>query len=230
MKKLMLGVVTAAAMIGPVAPTYAQSATPPEGCEAFLTVQFKGCLMSIYWRCPSAPEGTTWEASYDEDGPLSVSTFNKEFQWLDTYFFFDGSRERMRDTGPKPALLSELIATGKNEYEFSTFVSSEDGNQSITYTGVDTLTGETTMVDGEKLLITEFASVAVDADTGEQLHSTYGSQYVLEEENLFLLGTDTWTEDGVTAKSDYSPLDILRPGDKGFGRTKPLYECGAVTL
>ena len=211
-------------------PVLAQSATPPEGCEAFLTVQFKGCLASIYWRCPAAPEGITWEGSFDENGPISVATFNREFEWLDTFFFFDGSRERLSPEGERPASLTELLETGENEYDFVTLETGPEGQKKTRYRGVDRLTGETVTIGDEELLVTEFATVALDAETEEIKHTTHGRQFVLEDERLFLLGTDAWLEDGTTTDTDYSPVDILRPGDPGFGKTRPLYECGAVDL
>ncbi|MBM7069123.1 hypothetical protein [Actibacterium sp. 188UL27-1] len=225
----MAGALTFAAAMAPL-PLSAQSATPPPGCEAFLTIQYKGCLASIYWRCSAAPDGITWEATYGEDGPISVSTYNDEFQWLDTFFFFDGSRQRIADEGPKPASLSELLETGENVYDFTTAEVGPDGMERTQYAGIDRLTGDTKTVSGEELLITEFATVARDPETGEIRHTTEGNQYVLAEERLFLLGTDSWSENGVTEESDYSPVEILRPGDKTFGKTKPRYECGAVDL
>ncbi|MEL6521264.1 MAG: hypothetical protein AAFQ66_09875 [Pseudomonadota bacterium] len=227
---LISAVVLLLGALGTAQPARAQSAVPPEGCEAFLTIQFKSCLASIYWRCSAAPDGITWEAVYGEDGPISVSTYNAEFQWLDTYYFFDGSRQRIADEGPKPASLSELLETGENIYDFTTFEVGPDGTERTQYAGIDRLTGEKEVVSGEELLVTEFATVARDPETGEVRHTSEGNQYVLAEERLFLLGTDTWTEGGVTESNDYSPVEILRPGDNTFGVTRPRYECGAIDL
>jgi hypothetical protein len=219
-----------AALSGAPAPAAAQSAMPPPGCEAFLTVQFKGCLASIYWRCEDAPEGVIWESSHDEDGPVSVGTFDAEFQWLDRYHFFSGLRERLVDAGPDPAEMTRLLDDGEDRYEFSTLETGGPERRTITYIGVDRLNGDTRVVDGEELLVTEFASIALDDATGEQIYASQGNQYVLPGERLFFYGTETWSQDGVTETSDNSPVEILRPGDRGFGDVEPRYGCGAVDL
>ena len=211
-------------------PGAAQSAMPPPGCEAFLTVQFKGCLASIYWRCPDAPDGVFWESSHDEDGPISVGTFDDEFQWLDRYYFFSGLRERLVDAGPDPAELTRLLEEGEDRYEFSTLETGGPERRRITYVGVDRLNGETAEISGEELLVTEFASIALDDATGEQIYASQGNQYVLPGERIFFYGTETWTQDGMTETSDNSPVEILRPGDRGFGDVAPRYGCGAVDL
>ncbi|MFT4782841.1 MAG: hypothetical protein ACI9IV_000570 [Paracoccaceae bacterium] len=226
----LTGWLVAGGAISVAPPAFAQTDTPPAGCTAFLTVQYKSCAASLLWRCSAAPDGTTWEATFGEEGASSVATFNKEFQWLDTYFFFDGSRERMFENGPRPALLSELIETGENAYEFTTIETSPDGDSKTTYIGIDRLTGTSKRINDEELLVTEFASVAVDAETREEVYRSFGNQYVLASENLILLGTDTWTQDGITDESNYSPVEILRPGMEGFGDTKPKYDCGVTEL
>lgn len=214
----------------PPAPAQAQSALPPDGCEAFLSVQFKGCLAALYWRCEAAPEGITWESSHDEDGPISTGTYDADFQWLDRYWFSSGIRERLVNPGPDPAEMSRLLEDGEDRYEFTTLESGDMPSRQLTYIGVDRLTGETVEIDGERLLVTDFAAISLDAETGEELYSSHGTQYVLPEERLFFYGTETWSQDGSTETSDNSPVDILRPGDKGFGNVKPLYGCGAVEL
>lgn len=217
-------------LLAPAAPALAQSATPPPGCEAFLTVHFRGCLASLYWTCEDAPDGIKWESTHDEDGPISVGTYDEDFQWLDRYWFFSGLRERLVQAGPDPAEMSRLLEEGEDRYEFTTLETGGEERNRYTYIGVDRLTGETETISGEELLVTEFASIALNAETGEEIYSSFGKQYVLADERLFFLGQDTWTQNGQTESSDNTPVDILRPGDAGFGDTEPRYGCGAVEL
>lgn len=223
------GVALLAIVAAPM-PAQAQSATPPPGCTPYLTVQYRGCLTSLYWTCEDAPEGIKWEVSHDEDGPVSVGTYDAEFQWLDRYWFFSGIRERLVNAGPDPAEMTRLLEDGEDRYEFTTLETGTGETARTTYVGVDRLTGETEMIDGEELLITEFASIALDAETGDQIYASRGKQYVLPGDRLFFLGTETWSQDGQTETSDHTPVEILRPGDAGFGDVEPRYGCGAVEL
>lgn len=219
----------AGAVVAP-APAQAQAATPPPGCTAFLTVQYRSCLASLYWTCEDAPDGIKWEVSHDADGPISVGTYDSEFQWLDRYWFFSGFRERLVDAGPDPAELTRLLEDGEDRYEFTTLETGGPERNRITYVGVDRLTGETETIDGEELLVTEYASIALDAATGDEIYSSRGTQYVLPGERLFFLGQESWTQDGQTQATDNTPVEILRPGDTGFGDVEPRYGCGAVEL
>ena len=53
------------------APALAGAFTPPEGCEAYLTVQMKGCVVEHSYKCSSAP-GDYWTATFDQFGFFSL--------------------------------------------------------------------------------------------------------------------------------------------------------------
>lgn len=210
-------------------PAAAQVIQPPEGCTVFLTVQSKGCHVSNYWRCDSGPEGAAWEARYDANGPISVSLYDSEFQWLDSQHVTTASREFLLGEAKDPASMSELLETGRDTYDFVIREEAADGTRDVRHIGYDELLGQSVTIDGEDLLVTVFSAEAQDAETGEQIYSVVGQQYVLAEERLFLLGRDSFTRDGRTTTSDGSPMRFHRPGDAGFGMVTPHYDCDAPT-
>ncbi|WP_068115699.1 hypothetical protein [Tropicimonas marinistellae] len=200
----------------------------PEGCEGFLTVQMKGCGVSHYWRCEADPDQNTWEVHYDFEGPFSVSVYNREFQWLDSRYFGDGSREHLVDEGPDPASLSTLLETGTDSYAFVIHENGPDGERDIVHQGTDRLTGREVVIDGVTLLETEFTATALDAVSGEEVYTVSGNQYVLPEERLFFLGPDTFRQGVEERDNDFSPVRFIRPGEPGFDAMTPQFDCEAT--
>ncbi|MDT0681585.1 hypothetical protein RM543_02720 [Roseicyclus sp. F158] len=224
-----LGAALLCAGLPALAPTPAPAQTPavPEGCEAVLSVQSQGCAATLYWRCESAPEGTLFQATYGEEGARAVSVFDAEFQWLDSRHFADGAQEVLQLPAEDPASLSELLEEGRDSYEFIIEESGPGYEREIMHRGFDQLTGNTREIDGEELLETEFTATASDLGTGEVLYSVSGLQYVLEDERLFLLGTEVFEQGGQTIESSLDPVRIRRPGEAGFGDVVPRYGCDA---
>ncbi len=209
--------------------TSAQAGTVevPEGCDAFLTVQQKNCGVSHYWRCEKAPEGTVWEVHYDVEGVYSLSVYDREFQWLDSQYYRDGTREHLVGDAPDPASMSELLESGSDSYAFVIREDGPEGSRDVVHQGYDSLTGRTVEIDGVSLLETEFASTAMDAVSGEEIFAVAGNQYVLVEERLFFLGPDSFLQDGEEMSNDFSPVRFIRPGEAGFTDMTPLYGCDA---
>ena len=206
---------------------FAQVATPPKGCEAFLTVQMKECSVSLYWRCEGAPEGTVWEASYDDQGPFSVHTYDRDYQWLDSYYFDDGTSERLYEPGPDPISLSELLETGTDTYTFQTREVNQYIDRVLTHSGKDMFAGRIEQIDGVDLKLMYVESRTVD-DKGELVFQTEGFQYVLEDERLFFLGPDINTDGVDEWESNNAPVDFIYPGEPGFAQMTPLYGCSEV--
>lgn len=217
----------ALATLIPAAAT-AQRIEPPQGCTAFLTVQSKSCSVSHYWRCDEGLDGASWEANYDDGGPVSLSLFDREFQWIDSQRVADASREFLTDA-TDPASMSELLETGRDTYDFVMREEGPDGRRDVRHVGYDELSGRTVQIDGVDLLETVFASIATDVESGEEIYSVTGQQYVLAEERLFFLGRDTFSQNGRSVTSDGSPVRFYRPGDAGFGAMAPTYECDEPT-
>ena len=210
-------------------PAAAQSIEPPAGCTAFLTVQMKGCSVSHYWRCEGDPEGASWSATYDADGPVSLSRFDREFQWLDSHYVATATREFLLEPAEDPASLSELLDSGRDTYDFVIREQSPDGTRDVRHKGYDELSGRTATIDGVELLETVFSSRASDADTGDELYTVTGRQYVLAEERLFFLGADTFVQNGSEVTSDNSPMRFHHPGDRAFGEMTPLFDCSTLS-
>ncbi len=208
-------------------PVLAGKVQVPAGCEGFLTVQMKGCGVSHYWRCDAAPDGTVWEVHYDKDGVFSLSVYDHDFQWLDSQYFSDGTREYLIEPGPDPASLTDLLDTGRDTYAFVIRESGPDGERDVVHQGVDALTGRSVTIDHLTLLETEFSSSAMDAQSGEELFSVSGNQYVLAEERLFFLGPDRFDQGGDIRENDLSPVMFIHPGETGFDEMTPQFECNA---
>jgi len=207
----------------------AQQIEAPAGCTAFLTVQSKECRVSHYWRCEGDDAGDTWHASYDAGGPVSFSHYDKDFQWLDAQNVRDATRDILVEPAEDPASMTELLETGRDTYDFVIREEGPRGTREIRHKGFDELSGQTAVIDGQELLITLFSATASDADTGDEIYSVVGQQYVLAEERLFFLGRDTFSQDGRQITSDGSPLQFLRPGERGFGNVQPAFECNDPT-
>lgn len=210
------------------APAFGQAIELPNGCAAFLTVQSKQCAVSVYWRCEAGPEGHTYEASYDGDGPVSIALYDADFQWLDRQYVTTATREYLTDS-KDPASMSELLETGHDAYDFVIREEGPDATVDVRHVGFDELSGVTEVIDGVELLETLFASTATNVETGEEIYSVVGKQYIMAEERLFFLGADTFSQDGRQITADGGPIRFYRPGDVGFGITTPQFECNAPT-
>lgn len=198
--------------------------TPPAGCTAFLTVQSRGCMVSHHWTCEADPEGTSWRISMDGDGPFYLSFTDSEFRWLRNYDLRTGAQSSLVTPEDDPASLSELFETGRDSMVFSMMREGDGGVEQRDYTGFDALTGEEVVVDGRRLLRTEFA---YQYDTGLGPRQTQGNQYVSREWRLFFGGQETVTlPSGETFEGDYSPMEFAEPGERGFLTMTPIYDCG----
>lgn len=197
----------------------------PEGCEAFLTVQSKGCSVSVLWRCEGSPKGDFSEASFGPDGLESLVNYGADYQWLDTLYTWDSSSEALLPPAADPIELTGLIETGVDTYDFTMRRSEPGKRYDIRVTGADELTGRTTKVDGYTLDIVRTRLEITDEDGAVEYRSE-GFQYFSRELGQFFLGAETvYGEDGAPSDYDSSPVDIILPGEPGFGSTTPLYEC-----
>lgn len=219
----------AAALIAtPVAPAMSQDGSRlfqvPEGCTPFLTVQSRSCLVSHHWTCDVDPEGTHWRASLDQDGAFYLSFTDSEFRWLRSWSLRGGGTDTLIEPEQDPASITELFATGSDSMVFSIREETSLGTFQRDYTGFDRLTGETVVVDGRELQVTEFA---YEYDTAEGPRQTRGNQFVHEDWRLFFGGLETVTlPSGETFEANYSPMEFAEPGEAGFLTMQPIYDCG----
>ena len=225
------GAAVAAVLLCVSLPVAAQADGPdlfqvPAGCTAFLTVQARGCTVSHHWTCEADPPGTHWRVSLDQDGPLQLSFTDAEFRWLRSWDLRGSANTVLIEPEEDPASLTELFETGSDTMVFSLRTESPLGNFVRDYTGFDRLTGDTVVVDGHTLLVTEF-SYQYPVDGG--LRRVQGNQFVHEDWRMFFGGVETVTEaDGSSFEYNNSPMDFAKPGEPGFLTLQPIYDCGEI--
>ncbi len=227
MQVIRYQLLTAALMSAFSATPVAAQNTPfpvPEGCTAFLTVQSRSCLVAHYWQCNADPAGTHWRATLDQDGAFYLNYTDNEFRWLRSFDLRSGRADTLIEPEDDPASLSTLLDTGRDTMAFSIRAELQGSVFQRDYTGYDALTGARVTIDGEELLVTEFA-YQWQAEAGPR--STQGNQFVSRERGLFFGGLETvTTPSGEVFEGNYSPMEFAEPGEAGFLSTVPRYDCG----
>lgn len=225
--KTRLGLLAGLAFIacGPALPALAAGAfTPPKGCTGFLTVQMHGCIVSNHYKCDADPKGDQWRVDFNQDGPFFVSRVDYETEWVETFDLAAGTHEKLTKPAPAPASFSDLLATGKDTYDFSTVT--DDGKVEHV-TGTDTLTGVTRVVSGVTLEQTAFDTTAKDAD-GKLIWQSKGHEWINRNWRLFLAGAGSWDDGSGPAPFDNTPVALIQPGAKGFMSSEPEFDCNSV--
>lgn len=204
-------------------PALAGTWTPPEGCEAYVTVQARGCVVSHQFRCERDAPGDQWRVDIGVNGPFFYSRIDAEGQWLQSM----GQTQQFLDPAPAdPASLSDLIGTGLDTSDFT--VSRDDGTASR-YKGYDKLTGREVVIDGVTLQETELEFTEYDAN-GKVIGRKRGNEFVHPEWRIFLGGTgEEDLGDGRWLPFNFSPVEFDFPGDAGFLADQPKYDCDVLT-
>lgn len=200
----------------------AASFTPPAGCTLNVTVQNRSCTVSQYYTCSADPQGYQHSAHFGREGLYHLSTIDAETRWIESQSMSSGLIDRLVEEAEDHASFSELLATGRDDFDFWT---QTDDGQRLHHQGADTLTGETVTIDGQALERTHFRLTTRGAG-GEVLITREGSQYISREFNRFYGGTETgsdWT--GTKTETDDSPVLFTFPGEAGFGSTTPQFDC-----
>ena len=216
MKQLMIPALML--MAAPVAAQ--QSFAAPEGCEAKLTVQQKGCVMVNVWTCEADNPGDQWIALISQAGVFSIQKVDTDFQWLESYKAI--GNERLLTPVEDPASLTELFETQLDTWDFS--LETEDGIERNV--GFDMLTGETTVIDGETLFNTEYQGRTLDGK-GNEIEAGNGRQFVSETHRLFFFG-ESWNAATPDQVIDMSPVEFIYPGESGFFSDRPKFECNVI--
>ncbi len=217
----MMKPITVLAALALATPAVAQqSFAAPEGCEAKLTIQHKGCVVVNVWQCDADEPGDQWMALLSQGGLFSVQRVDREFQWLES-FKITGD-ETLITPADDPASLDELFANQIDTWDFT--LDTDLGLER--HVGFDMLTGETVVIDGEELLRTEFQGRTIDAD-GNEIDASNGRQYVSETHRMFFLG-ETWQADEPGEVLDFSPVEFVYPDEPGFFTAQPIYECNQI--
>lgn len=198
----------------------------PEGCTAFVTIQYKLCLVSHHYTCEADAAGTKHRVDIDADGPLFVSTVNDETEWVESLDIRLGVLDRLDPDPADPASFTDLSRTGRDDFDFST---TSDFGEKITYRGRDLLTGETVVIDEVPLLRTE-NFVRATAEDGTLMWESTGNEYIHLDWRLFLRGQSVTRTPEQTYQTDDEPLTFDFPGDDGFLTTEPAFNCNALLL
>lgn len=203
----------------------AQTFSLPAGCTAYLTVQSKACNVSHHFICENYPAGVQGRIDLDNLGATYIGTIDAETQWLNSFSPEMGSTETLEPGAANPASFTDLITTGRNDFDFST---RNDQTGLVRFVGSDRLTGETAIIDGVTLEETQFQIVA-SAEDGTELWRTTGHEFISRDWRMFLSGTKETVATGGSFKSDGSPVEFVFPGEPGFLSPNPKFGCGVVT-
>lgn len=204
-------------------PALAGTWTPPEGCEAFMTVQAKQCRVSHYYRCAADALGDQWRVDMDQNGVYFSSRIDSEAQWVESY---DPVLQTLAPAPADPASFSELLATGIDTWDFG--LTKEDGTGSRAV-GYDRLTGQSVVIDGIALSETEVEYTEYDL-AGNVTRRSRGNEYLHPEWRMFFAGPgESDLGDGQWLPGDGSPMQFIFPGEPGFLSTDPIFDCDALT-
>lgn len=203
-------------------PAPAASFTPPSGCGLEMTIQNRGCTVSQIYRCEGDPAGMQHSAIYDEDGLTYMSTIDAETRWIESTDPQSGLVDRLIETARDHASFSELLRTGRDNFDFWTESNTGDRLQHV---GYDLLTGERVVIDGIELEKTQFELTTYNS-AGEVLIQRSGQQFISRTNGRFYGGIEEFSDwTGEAGQSNDSPVDFSFPGQSGFGETEPLYDC-----
>lgn len=196
----------------------------PAGCEAYLTIQMRSCVVSHHFVCESDPEGVQRRADLTEDGMVYTGAIDSETQWVESFHIRSGHSERLEASPSDPASMSELMQFGQDSYDFRT-LSEEIGP--TRYKGEDSLTGEVVTIDGVTLSRTRYQITATAAD-GTFLWSSEGSEFISEDFRMFISGTGTVTTPTESWETDDTPVEFVFPSEPGFLSASPKHGCGLM--
>lgn len=226
MKKRLISVLTALMVVPSILPAQGRLFEVPEGCTAVMTVQSRSCSVANYWTCEADATGDMWRAESGPQGPYYVSKTDFEAQWVESYGLYSGTVQTLQSPSDDPASFSELVETGLDAYDF--IVVDQDGVEERVV-GFDRLTGEETEIDGEPLLLTEFAA-RITTD-GELVYATTGQQFLSVRHRVFFSGLDeTTSPDSEPRRTDRTPVSFAYPGERGFLASTPTFGCDATDI
>ena len=200
--------------------------TPPEGCEAYLTVQSRGCSVTNHFICPQIAPDHTFRTDFGEAGPYFTSRIDGDAQWIESGPPENPTRTRTVDPITDPGSVSELIENGVDSFDFY----QQDDRDGLTrVTGYDRIIGEIE-IDGEPLYRTDFEMTRRD-ENGRVIEHVRGKEYVSGRHNRFFAGfaVDVTDDERETNARDRSPVDFIYPDEPGFRGTYPRYDCDLMS-
>ncbi|HHY01410.1 MAG TPA: hypothetical protein GX686_00865 [Paracoccus sp.] len=215
------GVLAAAAVLLPAPAALSAEFRPPAGCTLELTVQQRSCTVAQHYRCETDAPGDQHVVYFTQQGAVYHSRIDAETRWMESTDLVNGITDRLVPEARDHASLSGLLRTGRDDFDFWTL---SDSGERLRHIGHDELTGRVE-IDGEQLDTTRF-QLRSFAETGELLIERSGTQFVSREFGRFFGGVERSSDwQGQTVDSDDSPMRFVRPKERGFGSTRPEYDC-----
>ena len=196
----------------------------PQGCEAYVTVQKRGCIVSHVFTCEGDAEGDQRRVDLTEAGMSYVGRIDVETHWVESYQPDTGSNNTLGPTITDPASYSTLLRDGRDTFDFET---TSDVYGVTRYVGWDELTGDEVVIDGVTMQATNYQVTAYLPD-GTESWSVTGGQFVVPQWGRFMPGTRTITSSNGVSDRDTTPVEFLFPGEDGFLAAKPVYDCSVV--
>lgn len=199
--------------------------TPPEGCNAYLTVQSRSCVVTNHFVCPLIDPDHKFRTDFGEAGPFYTSRIDADAQWINSGPPSAPQQTRTAEPITDPGSVTELIDTGIDSFDFYQ-TSPDDGRTRVT--GYDRIIDEV-VIDGERLFRTEFELTRRD-ETGRVIEHVVGREYVSDRHRRFFAGYAADLVDGAERNArDLSPVEFFYPGEPGFGATYPRYDCDLMS-
>lgn len=196
----------------------------PPGCDGYVTVQKRGCIVSHLFTCESDPAGHQRRADLSDEGMMYLGLIDAETQWLESYHVAAGHTDRLGPVVRDAASFTDLLETGRDSFDFET---SSDLYGITRYVGGDELTGVVEVIDGVELMQTIFDVIAYDAG-GAELWRVAGQEYIQPEWRTFVSGRRIVSSENGVSERDNTPVEFIFPGEQGFLARRPLYDCSVV--
>ena len=214
----------ALALLLPAAAAAQSPVNLPAGCEAYVTIQKRSCVVTHNFTCDGDPAGHQRRVDYTEEGMIYMGRIDAETQWIESFHIRADVIERLAPDPADPASLTDLLQTGRDTWDFQTV--SEPPAITV-YRGHDELTGNQIVIDGVTLEETVFDVIASDP-SGAELWRVTGSEFVHRDWRIFLSGVRVVTTPSEQFETDGRPVEFIFPGEPGFLSATPRHDCGNV--
>lgn len=197
--------------------------TPPPGCEVQFTVQLHACQVANYYTCAGDAPGDIWASFADGEGEYFISRTDTETRWIESIGLSDGEVDRLDVVASADnAAFSELLATGRDDYDF---VTRSSNGTTRRYIGHDALTGESAVIDGEPLERAAF-EMRIEDGEGNYVATRSGLQYISRKLRVFFGDTERYENAyGDVGETAQGPVSFAFPGEQGFAAATPEYDC-----
>ena len=164
----------------------------PGGCNAYLTVQSKSCLVSYFYTFHADAEGLKWRIDLHEQGEIYHAKTEAEVRWLYALDMTSGISANLDETGSiGQASLTNLLQKDHDDFAFQMLSSS---GEIIVLRGKDQLTGQTAIIDDLLLFQTKSTITVTDAE-GNFLWDTPATEYVSPKHWVFFGGSNVYHTD-----------------------------------